>query len=111
MSREQDEARNDAYQDFIEANADIFKDKIVLDVGAGTGILSMMCAKAGAKRVSDCVCCVLRVSGCVCCVLRVSGCLCCVLRVSCCVCCVLRVSGCVCLCVKGKWLCILCVKG
>ena len=77
MSREQDEARNDAYQDFIEANADMFKDKIVLDVGAGTGILSMMCAKAGAKRVRGCLCCVLRFSGCM---LGVSGCVCCVLK-------------------------------
>jgi len=29
----------------------LFKDKIVLDVGCGTGILGIFCAKAGAKHV------------------------------------------------------------
>ena len=46
-----DTIRTDAYRDFIYENKDIFKDKIVLDVGCGTGILSMFCARAGAKKV------------------------------------------------------------
>lgn len=46
-----DTIRTDAYRDFIYENKDIFKNKTVLDVGCGTGILSMFCARAGAKRV------------------------------------------------------------
>lgn len=46
-----DAVRTDSYRDFIYDNKSIFKDKVVLDVGCGTGILSMFCAKAGAKQV------------------------------------------------------------
>ncbi|KAI8819499.1 S-adenosyl-L-methionine-dependent methyltransferase [Fimicolochytrium jonesii] len=46
-----DRTRTEAYRDFIYHNKDYFKDKIVLDVGCGTGILSMFAAKAGAKKV------------------------------------------------------------
>ncbi|KAK9456718.1 S-adenosyl-L-methionine-dependent methyltransferase [Dipodascopsis uninucleata] len=46
-----DKIRTESYRDFIYENKDIFKDKIVLDVGCGTGILSMFAAKAGAKKV------------------------------------------------------------
>ena len=46
-----DTVRTDAYRDFIYENKDLFKGKIVLDVGCGTGILSMFCARAGATKV------------------------------------------------------------
>lgn len=46
-----DAVRTDAYRDAVYDNKDVFKDKIVLDVGCGTGILSMFCVKAGAKHV------------------------------------------------------------
>lgn len=46
-----DKVRTDAYRDFIYDHKDLFKNKVVLDIGCGTGILSMMCAKAGAKEV------------------------------------------------------------
>ena len=47
-----DEPRTLAYKRFIEENTELFTDKIVVDVGAGTGILSLFAAKAGAKQVS-----------------------------------------------------------
>lgn len=46
-----DVVRTRSYQNVITQNSFLFKDKIVLDVGAGTGILSLFCAKAGAKHV------------------------------------------------------------
>ncbi|KAJ0163419.1 Ribosomal protein arginine N-methyltransferase rmt3 [Colletotrichum tanaceti] len=46
-----DKVRTDSYRDFVYNNKSLFKDKIVLDIGCGTGILSMFCAKAGAKQV------------------------------------------------------------
>lgn len=46
-----DEVRTRSYRDSIVQNKHLFKDKIVLDVGCGTGILSMFAAQAGAKRV------------------------------------------------------------
>ncbi|KAH0537713.1 hypothetical protein FGG08_005520 [Glutinoglossum americanum] len=46
-----DAVRTEAYRDFIYENKNIFANKVVLDVGCGTGILSMFCAKAGAKKV------------------------------------------------------------
>ena len=46
-----DTVRTDAYRDFIYGNKNLFEGKVVLDVGCGTGILSMFCAKAGAARI------------------------------------------------------------
>ncbi|OWF53846.1 protein arginine N-methyltransferase 1-like [Mizuhopecten yessoensis] len=46
-----DKPRTLAYKGFIEKNSHLFKDKTVLDVGAGTGILSLFAASAGAKIV------------------------------------------------------------
>ncbi|KAF3766006.1 hypothetical protein M406DRAFT_88807 [Cryphonectria parasitica EP155] len=46
-----DTVRTDAYRDFIYNNKNLFKGKVVLDIGCGTGILSMFCAKAGAAHV------------------------------------------------------------
>jgi len=46
-----DKIRTIAYMNAITKNPHLFKDKIVLDVGSGTGILSMFAAKAGAKHV------------------------------------------------------------
>ena len=43
--------RTKTYQNVIYQNKFLFKDKVVLDVGAGTGILSLFCAKAGAAHV------------------------------------------------------------
>ncbi|CCE61490.1 hypothetical protein TPHA_0A04150 [Tetrapisispora phaffii CBS 4417] len=47
----QDTVRTLSYRNAIIQNKDFFKDKIVLDVGCGTGILSMFAAKHGAKHV------------------------------------------------------------
>jgi len=46
-----DEVRTLTYRDSMIKNKHLFKDKIVLDVGCGTGILSMFAVKAGAKHV------------------------------------------------------------
>ncbi|KAJ3405867.1 Protein arginine N-methyltransferase 3 [Chytriomyces hyalinus] len=46
-----DAVRTESYRDCFYLNKDFFKGKIVLDVGCGTGILSMFAAKSGAKHV------------------------------------------------------------
>jgi len=46
-----DSIRTRAYQRAIQDNPQDFKDKIVLDIGCGTGILSIFAARAGAKHV------------------------------------------------------------
>jgi len=47
----QDTIRTEAYQNSILNNPQLFKDKVVMDIGCGTGILSLFAAKAGAKKV------------------------------------------------------------
>merc|ERR1719494_1764865 len=46
-----DEVRTLTYRNSMVNNKHLFKDKIVLDVGCGTGILCMFAKKAGAKHV------------------------------------------------------------
>jgi len=46
-----DEVRTLTYRNSMFHNKHLFKDKVVLDVGSGTGILCMFAAKAGAKMV------------------------------------------------------------
>jgi len=46
-----DEVRTLTYRNAIYHNKHLVKDKVVLDVGCGTAILSMFAAKAGAKLV------------------------------------------------------------
>jgi len=46
-----DEVRTLTYRNAIYHNKHLVKDKVVLDVGCGTGILSMFAARAGAKLV------------------------------------------------------------
>ncbi|XP_047515236.1 protein arginine N-methyltransferase 3 [Pieris napi] len=46
-----DKVRTESYRDAILKNKDTFMGKVVLDLGCGTGILSMFAATAGAKKV------------------------------------------------------------
>ena len=47
----QDKVRTSTYAHFILTNPHIFRDKVVLDVGCGSGILSLFAARSGAKHV------------------------------------------------------------
>lgn len=47
-----DTVRTKTYQNVIYQNSFLFKDKVVLDVGAGTGILSLfLCKRRGKTRL------------------------------------------------------------
>jgi len=46
-----DKVRTGTYRKSIVSNPHLFKDKVVLDIGCGTGILCLFAAKAGAKHV------------------------------------------------------------
>lgn len=46
-----DGVRTNAYRDFIEKNPGVFQGKVVLDVGCGSGVLSMFAARSGARHV------------------------------------------------------------
>lgn len=46
-----DEVRTQTYRSAICDNKHLFKDKVVLDIGCGTGILCLFAAQAGAKKV------------------------------------------------------------
>ena len=49
-----DEVRTKSYRDAIYQNPHLFKDKIVLDVGCGTAILSMFAALSVTERSQYC---------------------------------------------------------
>ena len=51
-----DETRTITYRNALLHNKHLVRDKIVLDVGCGTGILCLFAVKAGAKHVIG-VCC------------------------------------------------------
>eukprot|EP01135_Chromosphaera_perkinsii_P008090 Nk52_evm6s1129 gene=Nk52_evmTU6s1129 len=46
-----DKIRTDSYRDFMYKNKSFFENKVVLDVGCGTSILSMFAANCGASEV------------------------------------------------------------
>ena len=47
-----DTVRTRTYQQAMMLNPDLFKDKVVLDVGCGTGILSLFAAKVPILELS-----------------------------------------------------------
>lgn len=53
IGRPGSQVRMQAYYDGIMHNKACFKGRAVLDVGAGTGILSIWAARAGARKVAQ----------------------------------------------------------
>ncbi|KAF3815789.1 hypothetical protein GH733_016328 [Mirounga leonina] len=51
-----DKVRALRYRNSMFHNPHLFKDKVVPDVGSGTGILRMLAAKAGARKVTGIKC-------------------------------------------------------
>ncbi|CAK1584609.1 unnamed protein product [Parnassius mnemosyne] len=47
----EDASRTEMYRKVIYDNRKYFNNKVIMDVGCGTGILSLFCAQAGAKKV------------------------------------------------------------
>ncbi|OAY73469.1 putative protein arginine N-methyltransferase 6.2 [Ananas comosus] len=47
----QDRVRTESYRSAIMQHQKFITDKVVIDVGCGTGVLSIFCARAGARRV------------------------------------------------------------
>lgn len=47
----EDQVRTDTYQKAIMQDPSFIKGKVICDVGCGSGILSLFCAQAGAKKV------------------------------------------------------------
>lgn len=48
-----DQVRTETYRAAIQQCQDLIQDKVVLDVGCGTGILSLFCAKVYAVDASE----------------------------------------------------------
>ena len=46
-----DQSRLEAYSNAIMSNKKMFQNKVVMDVGSGTGILALLAARAGASKV------------------------------------------------------------
>lgn len=47
----QDKIRTESYRDALLTNSNRFHNCVMLDVGCGTGILSMFAAKSGCRKV------------------------------------------------------------
>jgi len=52
-STQKDEVRTKSYRDSIYQNGHLFKDKVVLDVGCGTSILSMFAHPASPRTARE----------------------------------------------------------